>query len=82
MPTLARFTFNLAWFGLLVYGGMFALVTFVAPKEREIVTTVPVEMRSGDKPDTNPGPLMTMEKIQAHQRHLFTALENFPFEER
>jgi NAD(P)-dependent dehydrogenase (short-subunit alcohol dehydrogenase family) len=33
MPTLTRFPLNLALLGLMVYGAMFALVTFVRPED-------------------------------------------------
>ena len=41
MPTLFRFTMILATIAGLVYGGMFALVTFVKPEPREMVEIVP-----------------------------------------
>ena len=41
MPSLVRF---LLWIGILaglVYGGMWALVSFVEPQQREMSSTVP-----------------------------------------
>ena len=41
MPSLFRFLLVLAILGGLVYGGIFALATFVNPKPREITVTIP-----------------------------------------
>ncbi len=43
MPTLLRFLTILAVIGGIVYGGMFALVTFVKPKPGEMTVRIPVE---------------------------------------
>ncbi|HWM47803.1 MAG TPA: histidine kinase [Xanthobacteraceae bacterium] len=43
MPSLARFLAVVAIIGALIYGGLFALATFLDPKPREISVTVPQE---------------------------------------
>jgi hypothetical protein len=77
---MTRFTLNLALLGLMVYGAMFALVTFVRPKQHEIVIAVPAEVRFEGKPEAKPRLLKTVKEIQAHHKDLFIALENFPFD--
>ena len=74
MPSLVRFTRNLALLGLIVYGAMFALVTFVAPQQHEIVTTVRAEVRPEENREAKPSLLRTMKKTQAHHKRLFTSL--------
>jgi hypothetical protein len=41
MPTLFRFLTVVAVIGGLIYGGVYALATFVDPPLREITVTVP-----------------------------------------
>jgi len=41
MPSLFRFLLVLGILGGLVYGGIFALATYVNPKPREITVTIP-----------------------------------------
>lgn len=41
MPTLFRFLTVLAVIGGLIYGGIYALATFIDPPLREITVTVP-----------------------------------------
>ena len=41
MPTLFRFLIFVAMIGGLIYGGIFALATFVDPEPREITVTIP-----------------------------------------
>lgn len=41
LPSLFRFLFYVAILAGIVYGGMFALATFVEPVPREMVQTVP-----------------------------------------
>lgn len=43
MPTLFRFLFFCATIVAFFYGAMFALVTFVEPREREVVVRIPSE---------------------------------------
>ncbi len=43
MPSLARFLFVVSIIGAVIYGGLFALATFVNPKPREISVTVPAD---------------------------------------
>jgi hypothetical protein len=43
MPTLFRLLMTLGIFAGLVYGAMFALVTYVKPKQGEISVRVPVD---------------------------------------
>lgn len=43
MPSLIRFLVFCAVIAGLIYGGMFALVMYVQPKEREITVRVPTE---------------------------------------
>jgi hypothetical protein len=41
MPSLLRFLLVVGIIGGMVYGGMYALVTFVKPAPREITVSVP-----------------------------------------
>lgn len=43
MPSLFRFLVIIGFLVGIVYAGMFALVTFVDPKPREITVRVPAE---------------------------------------
>jgi hypothetical protein len=43
MPTLFRFLVTLAIIAGLIYGAMFALVTFVEPKKAEMTVRVPLD---------------------------------------
>ena len=43
MPSLIRFLVFCGVIAGLIYGGMFALVMYVQPKEREITVRVPTE---------------------------------------
>lgn len=43
MPSLIRFLVFCGVIAGLIYGGMFALVMYVQPKEREITIRVPTE---------------------------------------
>ena len=43
MPTLIRFIVFLAVLAGLVYGGMFALVTYVEPKKGEMTVRIPAD---------------------------------------
>lgn len=43
MPTLFRFLVTLGVIAGLVYGAMFALVTFVEPKKGEMTVRVPLD---------------------------------------
>jgi hypothetical protein len=43
MPTLFRFLTVIAVLAGLVYGAMFALATFVSPRQTEMVVPVPIE---------------------------------------
>ncbi len=43
MPTLFRFVTVIAVFVGLVYAAMFALATFVTPRQTEMVVPVPIE---------------------------------------
>ncbi|MEX0347732.1 MAG: histidine kinase [Rhizobiaceae bacterium] len=43
MPTLLKFLTILAIIGGVVYGAMFALVTFVEPKPGEMTVRIPTE---------------------------------------
>ncbi|MCL6708628.1 histidine kinase [Pseudomonas sp. R2.Fl] len=43
MPTLFRFVFFCASVVALVYGAMFALVTLVEPRERDVTVRIPSE---------------------------------------
>jgi hypothetical protein len=43
MPTLFRLLMTLGIFAGLVYGAMFALVTYVEPKKGEMTVRIPVE---------------------------------------
>ena len=50
MPTLFRFLFLCFTLAMLVYGVMWALVTFVEPREREVTVRVPSERINPPKP--------------------------------
>jgi hypothetical protein len=41
MPSLIRFLFFVGLLGGLAYGAIFSLATFVQPKPREIIVTIP-----------------------------------------
>jgi len=41
MPSLFRFLAVVGLLGVMIYGGMFALATWVDPKPREITVSVP-----------------------------------------
>jgi hypothetical protein len=41
LPSLLRFLVLLAVLGVIAYGAMMALVTFVTPQPREMVQTIP-----------------------------------------
>jgi hypothetical protein len=43
MPTLFRFLSVLAIIAGAIYGGMWALVTFVEPQERDVTVRIPSE---------------------------------------
>lgn len=43
MPSLFRFLAVIAVLGGVVYGGMWALATFVEPKPRDMSVTVPAD---------------------------------------
>jgi hypothetical protein len=43
MPSLFRFLAVVGILGGLIYGGIFALATFVQPKPREMSVTIPPE---------------------------------------
>lgn len=43
MPSLIRFLVTCAILAGLVYGGMFALATFVEPNQREIQIRIPAD---------------------------------------
>ena len=43
MPTLFRFLVTIGVIAGIVYGAMFALVTFVEPKKGEMMVRVPLE---------------------------------------
>jgi hypothetical protein len=43
MPTLFRFLVTLSIIAGIVYGAMYALVTFVEPKKGEITVRVPLD---------------------------------------
>lgn len=43
MPTLFRFLFICATFAGMIYAGMWSLVAFVEPKEREVTIRIPAE---------------------------------------
>jgi hypothetical protein len=49
MPTLFRFLVTIGILAGIVYGAMFALVTFVEPKKGEITVRVPLD-KLGAKP--------------------------------
>lgn len=50
MPTLFRFLFFCATIAVFVYGIMWALVTFVEPREREVTVRVPTERINPPRP--------------------------------
>ncbi len=50
MPSLLRFLAVVGILAGLVYAGMWALVTFVEPKPREMTVTVPAERLGGQTP--------------------------------
>jgi hypothetical protein len=41
MPSLARFLFVVGIIGGLIYAGIFAMATFIDPKQREISVPIP-----------------------------------------
>ncbi len=43
MPTLSRFILILVLIGLLGFGTVYALATFIEPKPREIIIRVPTD---------------------------------------
>jgi hypothetical protein len=43
MPTLFRLLVTLGIIASLIYGGMFALVTYVEPKKGEMTVRIPAE---------------------------------------
>lgn len=43
MPTLFRFLVTIGVIAGIVYGAMFALVTFVEPKKGEMIVRVPLD---------------------------------------
>ncbi len=43
LPSLFRFLFIVGFLAALVWGGMFALVTFVEPTPREMTQTIPAQ---------------------------------------
>jgi hypothetical protein len=43
MPTLFRFLLTIGFLVGLFYGGMYALATFVVPKQGEMTVRIPVE---------------------------------------
>jgi hypothetical protein len=77
MPSLTRFALNLTLFGLMVYSAMVALATFVRPKQHEIVTAIPVEVKFERKPQAKPRLVRTVNEIREDKR-FFAALENLP----
>ena len=46
MPSLARFTLRLAYFGALAGAAIFALAEFVHPVPRRIEVTIPIDLRT------------------------------------
>jgi hypothetical protein len=48
MPTLIRLLVYLAVIAALGYGAMFALATFVEPRQKEIIVDIPPEKLGGD----------------------------------
>lgn len=49
MPSLFRFLFIVGVLGAIVYGGMWALVTYVEPQQREMSQTLPANRLGGGK---------------------------------
>jgi len=43
MPSLFRFLTIVAVIGGVIYGAIFALANFVAPKSREMIVTIPAD---------------------------------------
>lgn len=43
MPTLFRFLTTLAFIAAVIYGGMYALVLYVEPKQGEMTVRIPPE---------------------------------------
>lgn len=43
MPTLSRFIMVLIMLGLAAFGAVYALATFVEPKQREITIRIPTD---------------------------------------
>lgn len=54
MPTLFRFLFLCGMFAGTVYAGMFALATFVEPREREVTIRIPSERLNATPMTTTP----------------------------
>ncbi len=49
MPSLFRFLFVVGVLGAIVYGGMWALATYVEPEQREISQTLPASRLGAGK---------------------------------
>lgn len=49
VPSLFRFLFIVGVLGAIVYGGMWALVTYVEPQQREMSQTLPANRLGGGK---------------------------------
>ena len=47
MPSLIRFLFVVGSLGALIYGGMWALATYVEPEPREMSHTLPANRLTG-----------------------------------
>lgn len=56
MPTLFRFLTVIAILAGLVYGAMFALATFVSPRQTEMIVPVPIDGRLDPNPVSTPQP--------------------------
>jgi len=79
MPTAARFARNLLILAFAGYVAMVALVTFVEPQQREIVTTIPLHPGTRTSPQ-QPGRTRTALARGGDQgTRLFMTLESLPF---
>jgi len=82
MPTAARFARNLAILALAGYIAMLALVTFVEPQPREIVTTIPLHSGTHASPQQPVRARTARVKRADRGTRLFMALEGMPFARR
>ena len=55
MPTLFRLLIVIAFLAGLIYAGMFALVSFVEPSQKDVTFKIPTRELLGETTATRPG---------------------------